>query len=129
MSIELISLSELIDKVKADLLSQVHANSLDTPLLFIDEIQITAQVVVKREQGEAGKAGLNISVLGLGVNAGVDTKSTVAHELTQSLTIKLTPLYSKAEYLQTLTEEQKAKIKKASKTTARANDDGSQEIV
>lgn len=127
--IEFIPLSDLIDKVKADLLSQARKNSSDTPLLFVDEIEITAQVVAKREKGEGGEAGLSLSVLGLGVNAGVDTQTTVAHELTQSVTVKLTPLHSKEEYLRSRTPAQLATIEKNGQAMARSLDDGSQETV
>ncbi|MCP4697212.1 MAG: hypothetical protein GY862_10225 [Gammaproteobacteria bacterium] len=109
--IELIPLSELIAKVKSDLLAQVDPESEETPLLFVDEIEITARVVAKREKGESGKAGLNLSVFGLGVNAGVDSKTVAANELAQSITLKLSPLLTKAEYTAQLSPEKKGKIR------------------
>jgi hypothetical protein len=108
--VELISLSELIAKVKSDLLSQVTLAGEDNPMLFVDGIEITAQVVAKREKGEGGKAGLSLSVLGFGTSAGIDTKTTVASQLTQAVTIKLSPLIGKAEYVEGLEPAEKSKV-------------------
>jgi hypothetical protein len=128
-NIELISLSELIAKVKSDLLSQVKPHGLDTALLFVDEISITAQVIAKREQGEGGKAGLKLSVLGLGANAGIDSKTTVAHELTQNVTLKLSPLIDKTEYVQKLTSEQKNQLRNTiQQGVVRGQGDGTEDI-
>lgn len=127
--VELISLSELITKVKSDLLSQTGLDNKNNPLLFLEEVEITAQVVAKREKGEGGKAGLSLSVLGFGADAGVDTKTTVASELTQTVTVKLSPLFGKAEYVQRLSPEDKAKVLGTVQQGAvRGRDDGMGEI-
>ncbi len=127
--VELISLSELITKVKDDLLTQTVIDNKNSRLLFLEEIEITAQVVVKRGKGEGGKAGLSLSVLGFGADAGVDTKTTVARELTQTVTVKLSPLFGKAEYMQGLSPEDKAKVMGTVKQGAvRGHDDGMGDI-
>jgi len=127
--IELVSLSELIDKVKSDLLAQVKPEREDTPLLFVDGVEITAQVLAKREKGEGGKAGLSLSVLGFGANAGIDTKTTIARELTQTVTIKLSPLLGKAEYVEGLGPKDRSEmLRMANKALIRGQDDTADEI-
>ncbi len=124
---ELISLSDLVAKIKSDLLAQIQPkNSL--PLLYIDEIEVTAQVVAKREKGEGGNAGLSLSVLGIGAEAGVDTKTTIGREMTQSVTLKLSPLLNKEEYLEQLGDEDRAKVQTQAHAVARSSDDGTQYI-
>jgi hypothetical protein len=82
-------------------------------LFFIDAVEVTAQVVVQRNKAEGGKAGLSLAVLGLKADAGIDTKTTVGSELTQSITIKLSPLLGKADYLARLAPEQRQALDEA----------------
>jgi hypothetical protein len=110
--LELISLSELIEQIKQDLLAEPAADATP-PLFVVDGVEITAQVVVKREKAEGGKAGLALSVLGFGADAGVDTKTRVGAELTQTLSIKLSPLFNKGDYLARLQPEQRARLEAA----------------
>lgn len=129
--VELVSLSELIAKVKSDLLSQIQpeGEETQTPLLFVDGVEITARVLAKRERGEGGKAGLSLSVLGFGADAGIDTKTTVSRELTQNVTIKLSPLFGKAAYIEGLSPEEKTKMLRfVEKALVRGQDDGTGEI-
>jgi hypothetical protein len=112
-SIEMISLSELIEQIKADLLAPVDPNSERNPLFFIDAVEVTAQVVVQRNEAEGGKAGLSLAVLGLKADAGIDSKTTVGSELTQGITIKLSPLLGKADYLARLAPEQRQGLDEA----------------
>jgi hypothetical protein len=68
-------------------------------------------------------------VLGFGANADIDSKTSVAHELTQSVTIKLSPLLDKAEYVQQLTTEQKKQLQNViQKGAVRGSDDGMEDI-
>ena len=95
--LELISLAELIERIKTDLLTTAG----DRPAFFIDGVEVTAQVVARRDRAEGGKAGVGISlaVLGLKADAGLDTRTTLGSQLTQGVTIRLSPLLSKEEYL------------------------------
>lgn len=108
-SVEFISLSELIEQVKVDLLSG-GGPSAPGPLLFVEAVEVSAQVVARREKGEGGKAGLSLSVLGFKADAGIDTTTTVGSQLTQSVTIKLSPLVGKAEYFQGLNADEKTNL-------------------
>lgn len=105
---ELISLADLIEQVKNDLLANPTAN----PALFVDGIDITAQVVVSRSRSEGGKAGvgLNLSVLGFKADAGLNSQTTLGSERTQTVTIKLSPLLDKAGYLAQLSKAEKSKL-------------------
>ncbi len=128
-SVELISLSELIEQIKADLMLGASAEGARDPLFFVEGVEVTAQVVARREKGEGGKAGLSLSVLGFKADAGVDSKTTVGNQLTQTVSIKLTPLLSKEEYLRRLTPEQQARMEEtAAKAVVRGGGGSSKEI-
>ncbi len=107
--LELISLADLIEQIKTDLLTKGAGNN---PAFFIDGVEIAAQVVARREKAEGGKAGLGISlaVLGLRADAGVDTKTTLGSQLTQTVTIKLSPLLSKEHYLAQLGDAERERV-------------------
>ncbi|SEH05006.1 trypco2 family protein [Candidatus Venteria ishoeyi] len=113
----LIDLSELIAQVKTDLLKEVKKNTEDEPLLFVDEIEVSAQVVASKTEG--GKAGVKLSVLNFGVDGGVHTQSK--QQQTHTIKIKLSPLVSKQEYLTSLTEEEKKQhLETAKQATVRS---------
>jgi len=123
---ELISLADLIDQIKSDL----RRGERSDPALFIDGIEVTAQVVVSRNKTEGGKTGvgLNLSVIGFKADAGINTQTALGSEMTQSVTIKLSPLLDKADYLAQLDETERikleqdvAKIATRGKSTASAN--------
>ncbi|WP_133512477.1 trypco2 family protein [Candidatus Thiosymbion oneisti] len=96
--VELISLAELIEQIKTDLLTNAVS---DNPAFFIDGIEVTAQVVARRDRAKGGKAstGINLAVLGLRADAGLDIKTALGSQLTQTVTIKLSPLLTKDESL------------------------------
>lgn len=127
-AVELISLSELIEQVKEDLLSKVQTESKETPLLFMEEIEVSAQVVAKREKGEGGKAGLSLAVFGLGAEAEVNTETSIGHELTQTVRIKLTPLYGKEEYLRDRTPQAQSEIARQGENLARESGGGGKNV-
>jgi hypothetical protein len=80
-----IGLSELIEKVKSELLlKELEADGTE-PLFSVDEVTLELQVTVQKE----GKAGLKIYVVEAGGGA---SRSDV-----QVVTVKLTPLLSKEE--------------------------------
>jgi hypothetical protein len=99
--LELISLAEVIEQIKTDLLTNPAGAN---PAFFIDGVEVTAQVVAHREKAEGNKAGVGIglAVLGFKANAGVDTKTTLGNQSTQTVTIKLSPLLTKESYLASL---------------------------
>lgn len=128
-SVELISLAELIEQVKVDLLSGGGSTATQTPVFFVDAVEVTAQVVARREKGEGGKAGLSLSVLGVKADAGIDTKTTLGSQLTQTITIKLSPLLTKDAYLARLAPDHREEIEDAAaKALARGGEDGTGEI-
>ncbi len=108
--VELISLAELIAQVKSDLLAPVDPADRASPLLFVDGVEVTAQVVAKREKGEGGKAGLSLSVLGFGVDAGLDSRTVLTRDLTQTVTVRLSPLLGKSDYLAGLAPEERRRL-------------------
>ena len=117
---ELISLADLIEQVKNDLLT----NPATHPAFYIDGIEIAAQVVASRSKSEGGKAGvgLNLSVLGFKADAGINSQTALASEMTQTVTIKLSPLLSKEDYLAQLNDAGKDHIEQhAAKVAARGN--------
>jgi len=109
--LELISLAELIEQIKADLLAKGPG---DSPALFVDGIEVTAHVVARRDTTQGGKAGLGIklAVLGLTADAGVDTQTTLGSQQTQTVTIKLSPLLTKEQYLAKLTAQERDRVEK-----------------
>lgn len=108
--LELISLAELIDQIKTDLLIKGKGGN---PAFIIDGVEVTAQVVARKDKADGGNAALSLSVLGLKADAGLDTKTTLASQLTQTVTIKLSPLLAKDEYLSQLSDEERIGIKEA----------------
>lgn len=88
-----IGLSEFINQVKKDLLDTQEHDSV--PLLAIEKVEVEVKVVADRVEG--GKAGLKLSVFGLGADAGVDTKTK--KENAQTVKITLSPLLSKDQLL------------------------------
>ncbi|MCP4699477.1 MAG: hypothetical protein GY862_21915 [Gammaproteobacteria bacterium] len=109
---KLIALSELIAQVKEDLLSEVKNNSEHGPLLFVDEIEVAAQVVANQEEG--GEAGVKLSVLNF-FAADAKVKSQTGNEHMHTVKIKLSPLVSKQEYLQSLNDEEKKQLMETAK--------------
>lgn len=127
--LELISLADLIDQVKADLLAK---GASDNPAFFVEGVEIAAQVVASRADTEGGKAGLgiNLAVLGFKADAGIDTKTAVSSQSTQTVTIKLVPLLSREEYLAGLDEAERKQLKeKSSRIVTRGGHSGSHDSV
>jgi len=106
---ELISLAELIDQIKADLLAP---RENPDPAFYIDGIEVTAQVVATRNRTEGGKAGIGLSVLGVKADAGVDTHGSLGGQATQTVTIKLSPLISREQHWQRLDKAARKKLEK-----------------
>ena len=86
MSNQTIGLAELMEKVKADLLSRTKEN----PFLFVDSVELELQVVLKKE----GEAGLEVDVIGIG---GTSLGGNVGQEQIQTVKVSLSPLFTKEE--------------------------------
>ena len=102
-----ILLSEFIFQVKQDLLDKQFSAEDPVPLFAIDEIEIEVGVTATREA--EGNTGLNLTIFGIGLEAG--GTGTVGKENAQTVRIKLTPLLTKEEWLSTLSPEQLQRIK------------------
>jgi hypothetical protein len=113
-----ISLSEFIWQVKKDLLDRQLSKDDPVPLFAIDEIEVEVSVTASREA--EGSAGLNLTILGVGLEAG--GTGTVGKENAQTVRIKMTPLLSKAELYERLPDHIKAEIGRKSQTTVLRGD-------
>ena len=83
-----IGLSELIEQVKADLMTQPKEQSAS--FLYVESIEVELQVAVQRD----AKAGVNIDVLAIG---GAELGGGGSHNKAQTVKVKLSPLYTKEE--------------------------------
>jgi hypothetical protein len=84
-----IGLSELVEKVKAELLSPPNKNK-EVPFLFVESVELELQVTVKRD----GKAGVKIDVLSIG---GAELGGGLGQDNVQKVKVKLSPLFDKIE--------------------------------
>lgn len=105
----LISLADFIQQIKQDLAE----NQVEDPVFYIDGIEIEAQVVASKE--ENGNAGLKLSILNFAVNAGVASKSSQVQ--TQTLKISLSPIMSKEELKDKLSDEDMEKVTEKTRNT------------
>jgi hypothetical protein len=93
-----IGLAELIQQVKKELLSTVPGQSSDTPILFVESVELELQVTVSRE----GTGGVKIDVLSFG---GGELGGTLTRENVHTVKVSLSPLFDKErlmEFYQTL---------------------------
>jgi hypothetical protein len=124
---ELISLADLIAEVKADLLSRPLLADLDAPLYYLQDIELTAQVVASRTRDSGGKGGIKLSVLGVSADAGVQTKSVDFAQTIQTVRIKLSPLVDREEYVKQQTQEVQRRIKESAVWNTRSSGEGPRE--
>lgn len=82
-----IGLSELIEKVKADLLMPPKTET--PPILYVESIDLELQVVFKKD----GNTGVKVNVMGFGGTVGSD----IGHQNTQKIKVTLSSLISKEE--------------------------------
>ncbi len=99
-----IGLSEFIEQVKKDLIVEQEQSAV--PFLAIEKVEVEVKVIANLVEG--GKAGLKLSVFGLGADAGVNTKSK--KEDVQTVRITLSPLLTKDELLSRMAPEKKELI-------------------
>ena len=97
-----IGLTELIQKVKQDLLATVPGKSADAPILFVESVELELKVAVRHE----AQTGIKIDVLAIG---GADIGAGVSQDKTHTVKVKLSPLFDKnrlMEFYQTLHSDQ-----------------------
>jgi hypothetical protein len=87
-----IGLRELVLKVKEELLSRESLKTDPAPLLAVDEVELELAVSVTRE----GEAGISLQVLSLG--------GSRSREDTQTVRVRLKPLFDKEELITDLRE-------------------------
>jgi hypothetical protein len=106
-----ITLQELIEKVKADLLTTNIGRGY--PLFFIDEVDLEVAVSISAEVS----GGLSIKVLEIGPEIG----SKLTNQKTHTVTIKLSPILSREEQRALIDEDPRllAGIKKATQGALR----------
>ncbi|HEY9660198.1 MAG TPA: trypco2 family protein [Allocoleopsis sp.] len=83
-----IGLSELIEKVKTDLLTPPKGKN--KPFLFVDSVELELQVVVKKD----ANTGIEVDVIGIG---GASLGADVGQENIQTIKVNLSPLFTKEE--------------------------------
>ncbi|MGK7875971.1 MAG: trypco2 family protein [Xenococcaceae cyanobacterium] len=83
-----IGLSELIEQVKAELLTPPKNKT--APFLFVESVELELQVTVKK----AVKGGIKIDVLSFG---GAEAGGGIDQDKIQKVKVQLSPLYSKDE--------------------------------
>lgn len=86
-----VTLNQLIDQVREELLSPRQANTPEEmyPFLFIEEVEIEMGVTVSSTAGAGGK--VNIQVVEIGSDV------TATEQQTHCIKVKLTPLFTKEE--------------------------------
>jgi len=91
-----ITLNQLIDQVREELLTEAKADSPDMmyPFLFVEDIEIEVQVNILSAAEVGGKIKIQVAELG--------SKLKAEDQITNRIKIKLTPLFSKEETRQLL---------------------------
>jgi hypothetical protein len=86
-----VTLSELIEQVREELLTPRQMNAPDAryPFLFVDEIELEIDVTVSKKADGSGKVSIKVVEVGGGIE-----KST---ESTHRIKVKMTPLLTKEE--------------------------------
>jgi hypothetical protein len=85
------TLHELIEQVKKELLTPTRADSADElyPFLFVDEVELEVNVAVSDKLSDSGKLTLYVLEAGMG--------GEKSQEKGHKVTIKLSPLVTKEE--------------------------------
>jgi hypothetical protein len=94
-----ITLGELIDHVREELLSPHQGSTLDAkyPFLFVEEVELEVNVVISKKANGTGK--VNIKVVELG--GGIEKTDQRAHRIK----IKMIPLLTKEEIREKLKQD------------------------
>jgi hypothetical protein len=83
-----VGLSELIEKVKTDLLMPPKGKT--KPFLFVDSVELELQIVIKKD----ANTGIEVDVIGIG---GASLGADVGQENIQTIKVNLSPLFTKEE--------------------------------
>ena len=87
-----IGLTELIEQVKRELLTNDPDGKTDARILGVDSVELELQVTVKKE----GKGGVKINVLSVG---GGELAGGFSRDDIQKVKVKLSPLLNKEQLL------------------------------
>jgi hypothetical protein len=87
-----IGLSELIEKIKTELLAPPHKDK-EVPFLFVESVELELQVTVKRD----GKAGVKVDVWSVG---GAELGGGLGQDNVQRVKVKLSPLFDKSKVIE-----------------------------
>ncbi len=124
---ESMGLTELIEKVKQDLLATTDKGAIDAPVFFVDTVELELKVSAKRDTG----GGIKIDVLPfIPIGAGADMKANVSYENAHTIKVKLSPLYDKAKILEwqhTRNPQQAMKSLDTSRAALLKNEDDDEE--
>ena len=116
-----IGLSQLIQKVKQELLTTYASSGEDdTPLFSIDSVELELQVTVKQE----GKGAIKINVLQFG---GGELGGGVSRDDVQKIKVQLSPLVNKENLLKVYYQKNPDKWKKFLETSVEALTKGSED--
>lgn len=88
-----IGLADLIQQVKQELLSTVPGENTDTPIMFVESVELELQVAVSREGG----GGIKIDVLSFG---GAEANAAMSQERSHTVKVKLSPLFDKEKLME-----------------------------
>jgi hypothetical protein len=110
-----IGLSDLIQKIRHELLSSVSDSEEDVPILSIDSVELELQVTVKKQ----GTSGIKIYVVNIG---GGITRDDV-----QKIKVKLSPLLNKDQLLAVYKQKNPEKWKKFLATSSESLMKGSED--
>lgn len=93
---EPIGLTEMIERVKQDLLAANAPSGDDAPMFFVESVELELKVVAQSEAG----AGLKIGVIPFSpIKGEAEMKAGVSYENTHTVKVKLSPLYDKEKVL------------------------------
>ncbi len=94
-----VTLNQLIDQVREELLSPRRANTPEAmyPFLFVDEVELEVDVTVSSAVEGSGSVNIQVVELGSGIEKG--------NERTHRIKIKMTPLLTKNEVRETLAKD------------------------
>lgn len=110
---ESIGLIELLERLKADLLS---APADDAPMFSIDEVKLELKVAVTR----SAEGGIHVYVVQLGASGKRDDVQTV--------TVTLTPWLNKKKRLKSMPAERRQLMKKATSQISTSHGNGASSV-
>ena len=110
-----LGLTELIQQVKQELLTQSPDSEKDLPIFAVDSVELELQVTVKKQ----GKAGIKIYVLEMGGGGSRDD--------IQKVKVKLSPLFNREQLLEIYKEQHPERYAELMKKNLKAATKGSED--